>query len=258
MHHSDTTIVEVFEYPDSGKTPPRFWEDLSEVENPALQALTLSAAVAKTGMPQAKLKDHSGYGAKGESQSSFEAGRGQGIHEGREQEQAAQKTRLLDLEKEMERKCIGRAAKLTEQFAQKQGLFFETVEPEVVRLALAIAGRVLRREAQIDPLFLLGAVRVALGQLAQSMHVRLRVPVADAGFWNETISHIPNLKVRPEVVPDPALELGDCLIESEMGSGDLGLCAQLQTIQRTLLDDPLQMGNDAVPEPKLQNEEVRS
>jgi len=36
------------------------------------------------------------------------------------------------------------------------------VEHEVVKLALAVAARILRREAQMDPLLLTGAVRVAL------------------------------------------------------------------------------------------------
>ncbi len=35
-----------------------------------------------------------------------------------------------------------------------------------MKLALAVAARILRREAQMDPLLLTGAVRVALGQLA--------------------------------------------------------------------------------------------
>ena len=44
--------------------------------------------------------------------------------------------------------------------------FLHAVEQEVVKLALAVAARILRREAQMDPLLLTGAVRVALGQLA--------------------------------------------------------------------------------------------
>ena len=57
--------------------------------------------------------------------------------------------------------------------------YFEAVEHEVVKLALAVAARILRREAQMDPLLLTGAVRVALGQLSASTQVRSRVPAAD-------------------------------------------------------------------------------
>ena len=68
-----------------------------------------------------------------------------------------------------------------------------------MKLALAVAARILRREAQMDPLLLTGAVRVALGQLAGSSEVRLRVPAAEPDLWNETIALVPNLAMKPAV-----------------------------------------------------------
>ena len=70
--------------------------------------------------------------------------------------------------------------KLGNRLAGERDQFLRTIEQEVVRLALAIAARILRREAQTDPLFLVGAVRVALGQLAATMQVRLRVPAEES------------------------------------------------------------------------------
>ena len=58
------------------------------------------------------------------------------------------------------------AAELCESFAEERDRYLHAVEQEVVRLALAVAARILRREAQMDPLLLTGAVRVALGQLS--------------------------------------------------------------------------------------------
>ena len=59
--------------------------------------------------------------------------------------------------------------------------YLAQVEQEVVRLALGVAERILHRESQLDPLLLSGAVRVALGQLAESAKVRLRVPAGQQG-----------------------------------------------------------------------------
>jgi flagellar assembly protein FliH len=56
-----------------------------------------------------------------------------------------------------------------------------------------VAARILRREAQMDPLLLTGAVRVALGQLSGSTEVRLRVPPAELDLWTEAIALLPNL-----------------------------------------------------------------
>jgi flagellar assembly protein FliH len=110
------------------------------------------------------------------------------------------------------------------------------VEHEVVKLALAVAARILRREAQMDPLLLTGAVRVALGQLSGSTQVRLRVPEAEFELWTEAIALVPNLVVKPAVVVGEGMRLGDCAIETELGSVDLGIRAQLGEIERGFFD----------------------
>ena len=193
----------------------------------------MSVASSSSASPLTARKPYDPQPAAAELKRSFAAGREQGIQEGHGLEKEAQRGRQLELEE----KRIAQTADLANQFVHERDRFLESVEVEVVRLALAIAERVLRRESQTDPLFLVGAVRVALGQLAENMHVRLRVPAAEAELWTETLLHIPNLKVRPEVVPEQAMQLGECKIESEMGSVDLGLPAQLHAIHHALLED---------------------
>jgi flagellar assembly protein FliH len=128
------------------------------------------------------------------------------------------------------------AAALVASNARDRDRYFARVEEESVRLALAIAARILRREAQMDPLLLTGAVRVALGQLAQSTSVRLHVPAQDAPLWQEALKHLPGIAAPPAVVPEVRMELGDCRIETGMGSADLGLKAQLREIERGFFD----------------------
>jgi flagellar assembly protein FliH len=107
-----------------------------------------------------------------ETRRSFEAGREKGRQEGRQAEREAQAAALTMEAQQRTRK----AAELVETFAQERDRFLHAVEHEVVELALAVAARILSREAQMDPLLLTGAVRVALGQLSRSTQVRLRVP----------------------------------------------------------------------------------
>src|SRR5208337_4367600 len=83
---------------------------------------------------------------------------------------------------------------------------------------------------------LTGAVRVALGQLGASTHARMRVPAADLELWTEAIDSVPNLAVKPEVLAEEGMRLGDCEIETEMGSVDLGIRAQLSEIERGFFD----------------------
>jgi flagellar assembly protein FliH len=123
-----------------------------------------------------------------------------------------------------------------EGFRAGRDRYLADVEKEVVRLALAIAARVLHRETMMDPLLLAGAVRVALGQLADITEVRLKVPAAEQELWREMLRLIPNLPLHPEVIADEALKAGECLMETHLGSVDLGVRSQLAEIERGFFD----------------------
>ena len=88
----------------------------------------------------------------------------------------------------------------------------------------------------MDPLLLTGAVRVALGQLSGSTEVRVSVPAADLALWTETLAVLPNLPIKPEVIAGEGMRLGDCVIETQLGSVDLGIRAQLGEIERGFFD----------------------
>jgi flagellar assembly protein FliH len=167
-----------------------------------------------------------------ETRRSFEAGREQGRIEGRQAEHGAQAAARATAEQQRARQ----AAETIESFAEERDRYLQAVEHEVVELALAVAARILRREAQMDPLLLTGAVRVALGQLSGSTQVRLRVPPAELDLWTETIALFPNPRVKPAVVAGEGMRLGDCAIETEIGSVDLGIRAQLGEIERGFFD----------------------
>jgi flagellar assembly protein FliH len=167
-----------------------------------------------------------------ETRRSYEAGYEQGRQDGlaseRGAEQAARAEKLQRL--------AAAVGIIAEDFAEERGRYYEQLEQEAVKLALAMAGRILRREAQMDPLFLLGAVRVALGQLTDSTKVRLRVPAADAELWTEAMALLPNRDTRPEVIAAEGIEVGQCVMETELGSADLGVRAQLGEMERSMFD----------------------
>jgi flagellar assembly protein FliH len=167
-----------------------------------------------------------------ETRRSFEAGRERGRLEGRQAEREAHAAAHDGAEKQR----LRQAAELIGDFARERDRYLRAVESEVVELALAVAARILRREAQMDPLLLTGAVRVALGQLSSSTEVRLRVPAAELELWTEAIALLPNLALKPVVEAGEEMRLGDCAIESEVGSVDLGIRSQLGEIERGFFD----------------------
>jgi flagellar assembly protein FliH len=167
-----------------------------------------------------------------EGRRAFEAGR----ERGRQEAQAVEKetcAALLEAESKRHREqAAGWVARLMEERERS----LRDVEQEVVKLALAVAARIMRREAQMDPLLLSGAVRVALGQLSDSTEVRLKVPAADLELWTEAIALLPKLAVKPTVLAGDGMRLGDVGIDTQMGSVDLGVRAQLGEIERGFFD----------------------
>jgi flagellar assembly protein FliH len=123
-----------------------------------------------------------------------------------------------------------------ESFRADRDRYFARVEHEVVKLALALAERILHREAQLDPLLLCGAVRVALGQLADSTEVRLRVPTDQQEMWAETVRLMPGLSLRPQVLGDPGIESCEAVLDTNLGTVNLGVHAQLREIERGFFD----------------------
>ena len=122
------------------------------------------------------------------------------------------------------------------EFLKEREEYFNRIEPEVVQLALAIARKILHREAQIDPLLLTGLVHVALEKLDAGTHVRLRANPADMHFWNEHFAQSGSGVAAPELIGDSTLQHGECALETEVGSTQISLETQLKEIEQGFFD----------------------
>jgi len=222
--------IEVYEYPACPDEPPGpEWNAWTE---------SVEAGGARAESPTAR-RIRCGRGAGGvqsapgeEGRKCFEAGRERGRQEGGQAESQAQAAAQGSARERQSQQMAG----LVLRFREERDQYMSAVEPEVVRLALAVAARILRREAQMDPLLLTGAVRVALGQLSASTEVKLRVPAAELELWIEAIRLLPNLARQPAVVAGDGMRLGDCVVETSLGSVDLGVRSQLGEIERGFFD----------------------
>ena len=213
--------IEIFEYPPSSPdNPAPGWDGYADSENESAPGIRSTAEKGDHLDWEKRLAE--------EARKAFDAGRERGREEARETGREA----LMNARREEER----RMAAVVASFAEARERYLNAVEGEVVKLALAVAARILRREAQMDPLLLTGAVRVALGQLSAATGIRLRVPACDLDLWMEAIAHLPNLAAKPEVLAGEDLRLGDCVIESNLGTVDLGIRSQLGEIERGFFD----------------------
>ena len=108
-------------------------------------------------------------------------------------------------------------------------------EQDIVRLSLAIARKILHREACVDPDAILGIVKAALARLTTRETSRVRVHPGDveslrrhagSGGFPQSI----------EIAGDPVLSPGSVIFETIRGSLDASIESQLAEIERGFAD----------------------
>lgn len=122
------------------------------------------------------------------------------------------------------------------QFTTQRETYFERVEADIVQLALSIARKILHRESQIDPLLLTGVVRVALEGINRDTHVRLRANPDEVRFWRDYFTQAEDIRPTPDLIGDPSLSAGHCVLETELGSTHISFETQLKEIEQGFLD----------------------
>jgi len=108
-------------------------------------------------------------------------------------------------------------------------------EDDAVKLAIAIARRVLYRELATDPEAILGLVKAAFSKLNVRETHRLRVSPADAAVIQE---HRAKFQIPPglEIASDESLTPGSAIFETSRGDLDASIETQLSEIDRGLTD----------------------
>jgi len=113
--------------------------------------------------------------------------------------------------------------------------YFSRIESEVVQLALSIAAKILHREAQVDPLLVAALVRVAIDKLHDCSSVSVRIHPAKAAQWRERLANPANGSTIT-IVEDNHLGLDDCFLETDLGSANFSIDAQLKEVEQGFFD----------------------
>jgi len=110
------------------------------------------------------------------------------------------------------------------------------VEGEVVQLSLAIARKILNREAFLDPMLLTGLVHVALEKMGQESKMRLRAHPSQIASWRDHFQKSFSGKTAPELIGDDSLDRTQCVLETELGSTEISLDGHLKEIEQGFFD----------------------
>lgn len=110
----------------------------------------------------------------------------------------------------------------------------KTAESDLLKLAIAVARRVIHRELTLDPSSIEGLIRVALEKLESRELCRVRVHPDQEPVIRTLLARFSAAPV--ELIPDPTLQCGDVLFETAHGTLDGSIEAQLQEIERGFAD----------------------
>jgi flagellar assembly protein FliH len=122
-----------------------------------------------------------------------------------------------------------------EDLAQIRGRLRKQAEGDVIKLSLAIARRVLRRELAIDHDAMRGLVMAALEKLQSQEICRVRTNPAQAAAVTACLRESAS-NARVEVIPDGSLQPGGVVFETNQGNLDASVDSQLAEIERGLAD----------------------
>lgn len=111
------------------------------------------------------------------------------------------------------------------------------VERDVLRLAVKIAEKILGRELARDKKAVVDIVATALRQARRNEMITLRVNPADLPVIEQHRQRFEQVGRNQflDIVPDPAVTAGGCVIESESGAIDAQLGTQLRVLERALV-----------------------
>lgn len=194
---------------------PLWWQETGRTQAPQAARPAQPAAPAGNGISDADRERL--------EREAYQRGFGEGKNLGREQAAA-------EVQPVLER--LSRS--LSEVSALRPRMRREA-EKDLVKLAIAIARRVLHRELTIDPESIEGLIRVALDRLESRELSTVRAhPDQEAAIRKllERFTHSHKI----DIIADKSLRPGDVVLETEHGFIDASVEAQLSEIERGFAD----------------------
>ena len=106
-------------------------------------------------------------------------------------------------------------------------------EEAVIGLAVTLAERIVRRAVRADPAEMGRLVHRALEVLPEPGRVRIRIEPEAAAILGEAAGTPP----EAEIVADPSLQPGDCLVEASLSLLDARIGTMLEEARHRLLEE---------------------
>jgi flagellar biosynthesis/type III secretory pathway protein FliH len=129
---------------------------------------------------------------------------------------------------------LARLGETIENVASLRLGMLHRAEREAVRLALAMAEQIVRREVDRDPTLLVSIARKAIERLGETTVANIHLHPDDLAAARLEPGVLPGSSVT--LAGDPSLTRGSCVIRSSFGTIDAGIDAQIRELSRAMLD----------------------
>lgn len=111
-------------------------------------------------------------------------------------------------------------------------------EPELIRLAVRIAQKIIGEELRTNPEAMVNIARECLRGLSRERSLTLRVHPADLDLMRRSIDLLREAagpKRSIDVIADPVISSGGCIVQSEYGMVDARLETQIRCMEEMLV-----------------------
>ena len=122
-------------------------------------------------------------------------------------------------------------------FERQRAQLLQQLKPGLTKLVIAVAQRVVDRELATDEEVIRRVIDAAIDEIGRSGIVTVRVSPEDAGALRDAIRQDewhPPTTVELEIVADPAVARGGCMLESDYGQVDATVETQIAQLARFL------------------------
>lgn len=133
------------------------------------------------------------------------------------------------------KEALERTARSLVELAAFRPKLRKDAEEDVVKLSVAMARRILRRELTLDAEAMVGLVKAAMERIELRETHRVRLRPEDAPLIKAFLDRIGGPH-RIDVVPDNTIERGGLLFETQRGTMDASVETQLDEIERGFTD----------------------
>lgn len=168
-------------------------------------------------------------------QEGFVEGHKQGFEQGLTEGKDAGQKQGYEESQHLVQKKTAEWARLLESLTEPFQRLDETVEQELVELAIAIAKQIIRREIKLDPSQIVGVVKEAVNALPiASQAVTIHLHPEDADLVRTALK-LDDGMPQWRLLENPLLTRGGCTVETEMSTVDASVEKRLTAVIATLL-----------------------